>query len=378
MTEFLNEFLSFYHVSVLLFGIAGLIILLRVLLRKRMSGENEPHLAFRRWSKRFEQAGEELEKTLIEYPALPKSAIKLLRKARRKEGKVEKKKEKSKDEQTVTSIRANLKAGKSVEEIVKGHSNRIYVLDFEGNILASSVEQLRDEITFLLGAALPSDEVVVRLSSPGGAVAQYGLASSQLARLRQAGLRCTVCVDVIAASGGYMMATVADRIVAAPFAFVGSIGVVAGIPNFHRVLQKNEVDYHLFTAGKHKRTVTPLAEITEEGREKFQADLEAIHGAFKRLIQEHRPGVDLDTIATGEYWLASKALELGLVDELQTSDDYLYAKQEDGHEVVEVRTESGKNRVDRWLDRGAAWVQEWSARRGWAGPDSAGLPPYRM
>ncbi|MDP7316648.1 MAG: protease SohB, partial [SAR324 cluster bacterium] len=309
---------------------------------------------------------------------LSKSAIKLLRKARRKEGKVEKKKEKSKDEQTVTSIRANLKAGKSVEEIVKGHSNRIYVLDFEGNILASSVEQLRDEITFLLGAALPSDEVVVRLSSPGGAVAQYGLASSQLARLRQAGLRCTVCVDVIAASGGYMMATVADRIVAAPFAFVGSIGVVAGIPNFHRVLQKNEVDYHLFTAGKHKRTVTPLAEITEEGREKFQADLEAIHGAFKRLIQEHRPGVDLDTIATGEYWLASKALELGLVDELQTSDDYLYAKQEDGHEVVEVRTESGKNRVDRWLDRGAAWVQEWSARRGWAGPDSAGLPPYRM
>ncbi|MDP7157405.1 MAG: protease SohB [SAR324 cluster bacterium] len=378
MTEFLNEFLSFYHVSVLLFGIAGLIILLRVLLRKRMSGENEPHLAFRRWSKRFEQAGEELEKTLIEHPALSKSAIKLLRKARRKEGKVEKKKEKSKDEQTVTSIRANLKAGKSVEEIVKGHSNRIYVLDFEGNILASSVEQLRDEITFLLGAALPSDEVVVRLSSPGGAVAQYGLASSQLARLRQAGLRCTVCVDVIAASGGYMMATVADRIVAAPFAFVGSIGVVAGIPNFHRVLQKNEVDYHLFTAGKHKRTVTPLAEITEEGREKFQADLEAIHGAFKRLIQEHRPGVDLDTIATGEYWLASKALELGLVDELQTSDDYLYAKQEDGHEVVEVRTESGKNRVDRWLDRGAAWVQEWSARRGWAGPDSAGLPPYRM
>ena len=378
MTEFLNEFLSFYHVSVLLFGIAGLIILLRVLLRKRMSGEKEPHLAFRRWSKRFEQAGEELEKTLIEYPALPKSAIKLLRKARRKEGKVEKKKEKSKDEQTVTSIQANLKAGKSVEEIVKGHSNRIYVLDFEGNILASSVEQLRDEITFLLGAALPSDEVVVRLSSPGGAVAQYGLASSQLARLRQAGLRCTVCVDVIAASGGYTMATVADRIVAAPFAFVGSIGVVAGIPNFHRVLQKNEVDYHLFTAGKHKRTVTPLAEITEEGREKFQADLEAIHGAFKRLIQEHRPGVDLDTIATGEYWLASKALELGLVDELQTSDDYLYAKQEDGHEVVEVRTESGKNRVDRWLDRGAAWVQEWSARRGWAGPDSAGLPPYRM
>ena len=378
MTEFLNEFLTFYHVSVLLFGIAGLIILLRVLLRKRKSGEKEPRLAFRRWSKRFEQAGEELEKTLIEHPALSKGAIKLLRKAKRKEDKSEKKEEKTKAEQTVASIRTDLKAGKAVEEIVKGHSNRVYVLDFEGNILASSVEQLRDEITFLLGAALPSDEVVVRLSSPGGAVAQYGLASSQLARLKQAGLRCTVCVDVIAASGGYMMATVADRIVAAPFAFVGSIGVVAGIPNFHRVLQKNEVDYHLFTAGKHKRTVTPLAEITEEGREKFQADLEAIHGAFKGLIHEHRPNVDLEAIATGEYWLASKALELGLVDELQTSDDYLYAKQEDGHEVVEVHTESGKNRLERWLDRSVAWVQEWSVRRGWADPDSTGLPPYRM
>lgn len=378
MTEFLNEFLTFYHVSVLLFGIAGLIILLRVLLRKRKSGEKEPRLAFRRWSKRFEQAGEELEKTLIEHPALSKGAIKLLRKAKRKEDKSEKKEEKTKAEQTVASIRTDLKAGKAVEEIVKGHSNRVYVLDFEGNILASSVEQLRDEITFLLGAALPSDEVVVRLSSPGGAVAQYGLASSQLARLKQAGLRCTVCVDVIAASGGYMMATVADRIVAAPFAFVGSIGVVAGIPNFHRVLQKNEVDYHLFTAGKHKRTVTPLAEITEEGREKFQADLEAIHGAFKGLIHEHRPNVDLEAIATGEYWLASKALELGLVDELQTSDDYLYAKQEDGHEVVEIRTERGKNRLERWLDRSVAWVQEWSVRRGWADPDSTGLPPYRM
>ena len=378
MSEFLNELLTFYHVSVLLFGIAGLIILLRVLLRKRKSGEKEPHLAFRRWSKRFEQAGDELEKILIEHPTLSKGAIKLLRKARRKENKAEQKNEKSKDEQTVTSIRTDLKAGKSVEEIVKGHSNRVYVLDFEGNILASSVEQLRDEITFLLGAALPSDEVVVRLSSPGGAVAQYGLASSQLARLKQAGLRCTVCVDVIAASGGYMMATVADRIVAAPFAFVGSIGVVAGIPNFHRILQKNEVDYHLFTAGKHKRTVTPFVEITEEGREKFQADLEAIHGAFKGLIQEHRPDMNLETIATGEYWLASKALELGLVDELRTSDDYLYAKQEDGHEVVEVRTESGKNRMDRWLDRGAVWVQDWFTRHGWTGPDSAGLPPYQM
>jgi serine protease SohB len=283
-------------------------------------------------------------------------------KARKKEVKEEKRIDKEKSVKTISTIREKLKDGLNSEEVLKQHSNCVYVLTFIGSIMASEVEQLRDQISFLLQIAQPADEIVVRLTSPGGAVPQYGLASSQLERLKQAGLRCVVCVDTVAASGGYMMAAVADKIIAAPFAIIGSIGVVAGIPNFHRVLQKNEVDYHLFTAGKYKRTVTPFTEVTDEGKQKLQDDITAIHEAFKRLIKEGRPDVDIEEIATGEYWLASQAKEKGLVDEIMTSDDYLGSKLDDC-EVIEITTETEQNRLEKLIEGGASLFRQWTSSR---------------
>jgi len=362
MNEFMEQYWSFYHAGVTIFLFAGLTLLIKLVFFKRKRRKKEPHLKFKHWNNRFENDFERLEKELHVAPFLPKEAIKLLMKARKKEVKEEKRKDKEKSVKTISTIREKLKDGLKSEEVLKQHSNCVYVLTFIGSIMASEVEQLRDQISFLLQIAQPADEIVVRLTSPGGAVPQYGLASSQLERLKQAGLRCVVCVDTVAASGGYMMAAVADKIIAAPFAIIGSIGVVAGIPNFHRVLQKNEVDYHLFTAGKYKRTVTPFSEVTDEGKQKMQDDLTAIHEAFKRLIKEGRPDVDIEKIATGEYWLASQAKEKGLVDEIMTSDDYLGSKLDDC-EVIEITTETEQNRLEKLIEGGASLFRQWTSSR---------------
>jgi len=200
---------------------------------------------------------------------------------------------------------------------------RVFVLDFHGDIRASAVENLREEITAILAVANPQDEVFLRLESSGGMVHSYGLAASQLQRLRDRKLTLTVSVDKVAASGGYMMACVANRIIAAPFAIVGSIGVVAELPNFHRWLKQHDVDFELHTAGEYKRTLTIFGENTDQGRQKFREDLERTHGLFKQLVQGHRPHLNLQMIATGEHWYGLQALDLNLVDELKVSDDYL-------------------------------------------------------
>ena len=362
MNEFMEQYWSFYHAGVTIFLFAGLALIIKIVFFKRKRRKKEPHLKFKHWNRRFENDFERLEKELHVAPFLPKEATKLLMKAKKKEVKEEKRKDKEKSVKTITTIREKLKDGLKSEEVLKQHSNCVYVLTFIGSIMASEVEQLRDQISFLLQIAQPADEIVVRLTSPGGAVPQYGLASSQLERLKQAGLRCVVCVDTVAASGGYMMAAVADKIIAAPFAIIGSIGVVTGIPNFHRVLQKNEVDYHLFTAGKYKRTVTPFSEVTDEGKQKIQDDITAIHEAFKRLIKEGRPDVDIEKIATGEYWLASQAKEKGLVDEIMTSDDYLGSKLDDC-EVIEITTETEQNRIEKLIEGGASLFRKWTNSR---------------
>jgi len=362
MNEFMEQYWSFYHAGVTIFLFAGLTLLIKLVFFKRKRRKKEPHLKFKHWNQRFENDFERLENELHVAPFLPKEAIKLLMKARKKEAKEEKRKDKENSVKTISTIREKLKDGLKSEEVLKQHSNCVYVLTFIGSIMASEVEQLRDQISFLLQIAQPADEIVVRLTSPGGAVPQYGLASSQLERLKQAGLRCVVCVDTVAASGGYMMAAVADKIIAAPFAIIGSIGVVAGISNFHRVLQKNEVDYHLFTAGKYKRTVTPFTEVTDEGKQKLQDDITANHEAFKRLIKEGRPDVDIEEIATGEYWLASQAKEKGLVDEIMTSDDYLGSKLDDC-EVIEITTETEQNRIEKLIEGGASLFRQWTSSR---------------
>jgi serine protease SohB len=198
-----------------------------------------------------------------------------------------------------------------------------YLLDFKGDIRASAFTALREEISAILQVAKPGDTVLLRLESGGGLVNRYGLAAAQLLRLRNARLPLTVMVDTVAASGGYLMAAVADRIVASPFALVGSIGVIAQIPNFHRWLQTRDIDWEQFTAGKYKRTVSLFGENTETGRAKLQEELEEIHALFQTFVQGRRAQLDMEKVATGEAWLGSKALELGLVDELATSDEII-------------------------------------------------------
>ncbi|AXI02377.1 protease SohB [Aquirhabdus parva] len=201
---------------------------------------------------------------------------------------------------------------------------RVYVLDFKGDIQASAVEHLREEITVILSMARAGrDQIVLRLESPGGLVHGYGLAAAQLARLREAGFHLTICVDKVAASGGYMMACIAQEIIAAPFAVVGSIGVVAQMPNFHKLLQSLKIDFDVYTAGKYKRTVTMFGENSEEGKEKFEEELEQTHQLFKHFVEKYRPKLDVSIIATGEHWYGEDALNLKLVDQLQTSDAYL-------------------------------------------------------
>ena len=228
----------------------------------------------------------------------------------------------------------------------------LYVLDFKGSMDAHEVSSLREEISAVLAVATAKDEVLLRLESPGGVVHGYGLAASQLERLRKGGIRLTVAVDKVAASGGYMMACVADRIVAAPFAIIGSIGVVAQIPNFHRLLQKSNIDVELHTAGQFKRTLTLFGENTEQGREKFREDLNETHELFKQFVHQQRPSLAIEEVATGEHWYGTQAKDKGLVDAVGTSDDLLIAEMEN-HEVVGVRYARRKRFIDRFTSSAA-------------------------
>lgn len=232
--------------------------------------------------------------------------------------------------------------------------NRLFVLDFHGSMDAHEVEALREEVTAVLAVATKDDEVLVRLESGGGVVHGYGLASSQLDRLRQQQIPLTVAVDKVAASGGYMMACIANKIIAAPFAIVGSIGVVAQLPNFHKLLKKNHVDVEMFTAGEFKRTVTVFGENTDKGRAKFQHELEETHLLFKDFVQKHRPVLDINAVATGEHWFGYQAFELKLVDELLTSDDYLLAQMQQ-RQVYQVKYQL-KKRLSERMGLSAAMV----------------------
>jgi serine protease SohB len=206
---------------------------------------------------------------------------------------------------------------------------RVFVLDFDGDIKASATDSLRNEITALLNTATKKDEVLLRLESGGGMVNSYGLAASQLVRIRQGGIPLTVCIDKIAASGGYMMACIGNKVISSPFAVLGSIGVVAQLPNLNRLLKKYDVDFELLTSGEYKRTLTVFGENTVKGRDKLQKDLEVTHELFKNFVATYRPKLDINKVATGEVWLGINALENMLVDELKTSDEYLVSRAKD-------------------------------------------------
>lgn len=256
--------------------------------------------------------------------------------------------QKKKHKQEAKAAKALAKQGKPVAD---GRA-RLYVIDFKGSMDAHEVASLREEVTAVLAVATPQDEVLVRLESPGGVVHGYGLAASQLQRLRERGIPLTVAVDKVAASGGYMMACVASHIVAAPFAIVGSIGVVAQIPNFNRLLKRNDIDVELHTAGQYKRTLTLFGENTEEGREKFREDLNDTHLLFKSFVKEMRPSLNIDEVATGEHWYGVQAKEKGLVDAISTSDDLILDKMKQ-REVVGVRYLRRKKMMDRFTGSAA-------------------------
>ncbi len=206
---------------------------------------------------------------------------------------------------------------------------RVFVLDFKGDIRATAVASLREEISAIVSTATAGDEVVLRLENYGGQVHEHGLAASQLMRIKDRKIPLTAIVDKVAASGGYLMACIADRIIAAPFAVIGSIGVVTQIPNFSRALEEKGVDFEQITAGKYKRTVTMFGKTTDEDRAKLKEELEEVHGLFKDLVARYRPELDIDAVSTGEHWYGTRALEMGLVDDLGSSDDYLLKAAED-------------------------------------------------
>lgn len=274
-----------------------------------------------------------------------KAALKAEKKTHKSEQKAEKK---------------ALKSGS--DPVVK---KRVFVLDFHGDLRASAVDSFREEITTVLAQASSDDEVVVRLESGGGMVPGYGLAASQLDRIKKKNIPLTVCIDKVAASGGYMMACVADQILAAPFAVIGSIGVVAQIPNVHRLLKKHDVDIELMTAGKYKRTLTMLGENTDEGREKFREELEDTHDLFKAFVGEHRPGLDIEEIATGEVWYGAPAIKKGLVDDTKTSDEYLTG-QLDSADVYTVTYAHKKSLPEKFgfalEDSGDRFLMRWLRR----------------
>ena len=323
--ELLSEYgLFLAKIATVVVAIAVVAILIvNLTQRKRQRGE----LRITRLSEQYKEMQEEMAVALLD-----ESQQKLWHKAQKKKHKLEAK-----------EAKAKAKRGESTSTT----KSRVYVLDFKGSMDAHEVGSLREEITAVLTLAKPEDRVVLRLESPGGVVHGYGLAASQLQRLRDKQIPLTVSVDKVAASGGYMMACVAETIVAAPFAIIGSIGVVAQIPNFNRFLKGKEIDIELHTAGQFKRTLTLLGENTEEGRQKFRESLNETHDLFKGFVHQMRPQLDIEQVATGEHWYGTQALEKGLVDAVGTSDELLLGLFEN-HEVIGLRYQQRKKLMDRF------------------------------
>lgn len=357
--EFLIEYGLFLAKSVTVVVAILLVIIVLMSLRMREKHKTgEGHIEVRHLNDRLRDMRQSLKLAVLD-----KFDLKRQLKADKAKAKAEAKAKKK-------ALKEKQDAETAGGEEAGGRKKAVYVLDFHGDIRAQAVSSLREEITVVLSAIAPGDEVVVRLESSGGLVHAYGLAASQLQRIKDKGVRLTICVDKVAASGGYMMACIADRILAAPFALLGSIGVVAQLPNFHRLLRKHDIDYEMLTAGEYKRTLTVLGENTEKSRAKFQQDLEDIHALFKEFVSQHRAVVDIDKVATGEVWFGKQALERKLVDDLQTSDAFLVdlCESAEVYEVKFVEKKSLQERMSLSLNTLAdglllKWVERLSQRR---------------
>lgn len=339
MAEFFYEYGMFLLKAVTFVVAVVIIVFAIVAAASRSRGPGGSSSAGRIEIKKYNERLEDLQDAL---------SYSLLDEAQQKEAEKEKKAERKAEKKAAKAAakKAKKQRGSGETIVAETKKTRLYVMDFDGDIRASEVEKLRREITAVLTTATPEDEIVVRLESGGGMVTSYGLAASQLDRIRDKKIPLTICVDKVAASGGYMMACVADKLVAAPFAVLGSIGVVAQIPNFHRLLKELKVDFEMLTAGKYKRTLTVFGENTDEGRQKFIEDIERIHGQFKAYVGERRPQLDIEQVATGEIWSGQDTLDLHLADTLSTSDQYLIDACEE-REVLIIAYKEKKSLKDR-------------------------------
>lgn len=334
--EFLSDYGLFLAKAVTL--IICLIVVLSIVMafRQREQRSEKGHIEVTKLNERYKHMADTLK-----HAALEPEQLKQESKAEKKKAKLDKAALKKSLKARASDKKQDISGASAAEgsETTTAESEpvkkRLFVLNFNGDIKAHATEHLREEITTVLSLATPNDEILVRLESPGGVVHEYGLAASQLSRIRNQKIPLTICVDKVAASGGYMMACVADKILAAPFALLGSIGVMAELPNFNRLLKRADIDYDIYTAGEFKRTVTRFGENTEKGKQKFREELESVHGLFKDFIQEHRPVVEIDAVATGEAWYGRQALERKLFDEIMTSDEYISGQQADA-DIFEV------------------------------------------
>ena len=320
--EFLVEYGAFLLKAVTIVVSILIVVGGIISLSARPKSQADGELVIKKLNDELDDHKEQLEDAILDKELLKKMAK-------------DKKKEEKEKEKTAK------KAAKSKAETESEEKKRVFVLDFDGDIKASEVELLRHEISAILTMATPDDEVVMTLESGGGMVHSYGLASSQLQRIRDKKIPLTICVDKVAASGGYMMACLADKIVAAPFAIIGSIGVVAQLPNFNRLLKKHDVDFELFTAGEYKRTVTMFGHNSAKAKDKFQSDLEDTHELFKDHVGQYRNNLNVEAVATGDIWYGQQALENGLIDQIGTSDQYLVDACEQS-DVFTVRYEYKK------------------------------------
>lgn len=356
--EFLQEY-GLFLAKVVTFVIAMIVVVgIIVIAGQARRSSKQGYIEARKYNDDVEDMVDTVHDLVMD-----KFQLKIWRKAQEKKDKEEAKNAKK---QAKTNAKGKTKSASQIAddampELEKQH----YVLDFDGDIKASEVEKMRNEITAILAVANAEDEVIVRLESAGGMVHSYGLAASQLARIKDAGLPLTICVDKVAASGGYMMACLADKIIAAPFALVGSIGVVAEVPNIHRLLKKHDIDVDVMTAGEHKRSVTFMGQNTQKGKDKFMQDLQITHDLFKNWVAEQRPQVNIKEVANGDVWYGQQALTHQLVDALGTSDDYLQQLVKDGASVVLISYEEKKS-VGEKLGIGAAGAVDALATRIWS------------
>jgi serine protease SohB len=325
--EFLYEYGLFLAKTITLVVALAFVFLLVAAnaLRQRQHGRHEGSIVVTKLNDEFDRIKDDLRHEILD-----EEVLKIEDKADRQQEKIDRK--------------ARKKALVAGEEEDK---KRIFVLSFDGDTRASAVEELRHCISGIVAVARPDfDEVLLKLESPGGMVHAYGLAASQLTRLRKAKLRLTIAVDMVAASGGYMMACVADHLVAAPFAYVGSIGVLVQLPNVHRLLRDNKIDYEMITAGEYKRTLTTFGENTDKDREKVQEEVDEMHSLFKAFIAQYRPHIDVASVATGEVWTGQQALERGLVDAVDISDEWIMSRLDDS-DVYSVHWEYKKKLGER-------------------------------